>query len=66
MIFDTATERAEMLGKRAADKARDHIIAANPLPVGVTAEPIESGILLSGKRLRHRFITDPQLRNYAR
>ena len=41
-------------------------IAAKPLPPGVSADASDDGIILSGKRLRRRYITDPNLRNFAR
>jgi hypothetical protein len=58
--------RAEHIGDEAARKARDQILAQKDPPMGVRAEPVEGGIALTGKRLRRRMITDPQLRNYAR
>lgn len=35
-------------------------------PPGVRAQAIDGGIAFTGKQLRRRFITDPDLRNFAR
>ncbi len=41
-------------------------IAATPLPPGVTAEPADNGVRLSGHGLKRRIITDPSLRSFGR
>lgn len=66
MSLEGVAGRAEPIGDDAARKARDHILARSNLPIDISAEPIEGGIVLSGKRLRYRYITDPALRNYVR
>jgi hypothetical protein len=57
----------------AANYRADHVVArqidrlANTsTPPGVTAEPSDTGITLTGKRLRRRMLTDPVLRNFGR
>jgi hypothetical protein len=64
-MFDRLSARADHLADQAAD-ARRVEIAARPLPNGVTATVTADGVILSGKRLRRRFINDPALRNFAR
>jgi hypothetical protein len=58
--------RAEKLGNDAARAARDRILTRNDPPQGVRVKAVEGGILLTGKQLRRRFITDPDLRNFVR
>ncbi len=64
--LETLAPRAEQLGADIARKARDRILARKDPPSGVRAQAIDGGIVLSGKRLRRRLITDPALRNFAR
>ena len=54
--------------RSAADAVSRQItrLAAKPTPPGVSAEASDDGITLSGKRLRRRYITDPNLRNFVR
>jgi hypothetical protein len=35
-------------------------------PPGITVEATDNGVILSGKRLRRRMLTDPHLRNFGR
>jgi hypothetical protein len=58
--------RAEKFGDDAARAARDRIMTLNDPPQGVQAKAVEGGILLTGKQLRRRFITDSDLRNFVR
>jgi hypothetical protein len=41
-------------------------LAKTPAPPGVTVEATDSGITLSGKHLRRRMLSDPDLRNFGR
>ena len=52
---------------RAVDKVNRTIthLTAIPTPPGVTAEPIDGGVLLTGKGLRRRMLDDPKLRNFG-
>ena len=54
--------------RSAADAVSRQIarLATKPTPPGVSADASDDGIILSGKRLRRRYITDPNLRNFAR
>ena len=62
-------ENLAAAGENAAEKAVGRQIeklAAISPPPGVNIAPSPQGVVLSGKRLRHRYITDPNLRNFAR
>jgi hypothetical protein len=54
--------------RRAAIAVANQInrLAQTPPPPGVTVEATDSGITLSGKHLRRRLLTDPDLRNFGR
>ena len=61
-------ERLTVAGERRAAKAVAQTVArlaAMPTPPGVTAEPVEGGVLLSGRGLRRRTLGDPKLRNFG-
>jgi hypothetical protein len=53
---------------RAATAVANQIdrLAQMPALPGVTVEATDSGITLSGKHLRRRMLTDPDLRNFGR
>lgn len=55
--------QAEAARKRDAQIAR---LAQVTPPPGITVARSEDGIVLSGKRLRRRLITDPVLRSFGR
>lgn len=38
----------------------------SPLPPGVSASQGGDGVVLSGRKLRHRFITDVRLRSFGK
>jgi hypothetical protein len=62
-------EKLTATGERIANAAvarQIERLAATPVPPGVDIAPSPQGIILSGKRLRRRYVTDPQLRNFAR
>ena len=66
MTLERLAARGEAIGVEAVERTRDRLIARANLPPGVDIMPSREGIVLSGKRLRRRFITDPDLRNFAR
>lgn len=66
MSLETLAARGEAIGVEAADRTRDRLIASANLPSDVDIAASSQGIVLSGKRLRRRYITDPDLRNFAR
>lgn len=41
-------------------------LASMSLPPGVTSEATRDGVILRGKNLKPRVITDPDLRNFGR
>lgn len=66
MSLERLAARGERVGVEAAERARDRLIARAEAPPGINIAPLTDGIALSGKRLRHRFVTDPKLRNFVR
>ena len=62
----------ERLLKRGHAIAQDAVEAAvnarlaRPLPPGISAERIDTGIMLSGRGLRRRFVTDAAVRAFIR
>ena len=66
-MFERLRLKALMLAERRVALVRSRLLAALPgvLPRGVLVEADPRGIVLSGKRLRMRFISDPRLRAVA-
>ena len=66
-MFERLFARAGGLAERRVSLVRSRLLAALPeaLPRGVSVEADPRGIVLSGKRLRMRFISDPRLRAVA-
>ena len=66
-MFERLRLKALMLAERRVLLVRSRLVAALPeiLPNGVLVEADPRGIMLSGKRLRMRFISDPRLRAVA-
>jgi hypothetical protein len=60
-LTPAAERRVAAAVKRQIDR-----LAQMPTPPGVTIETTDSGLTLSGKRLRRRMLTDPNLRNFGR
>ncbi len=60
-ILEKAQARAEQLRS-----ARIERLAETAAPPGITVNRTEDGIVLSGKRLRRRLITDVALRSFGR
>lgn len=59
---------AKATDQRAAQRVK-HIIdewVEKPAPAGVRVQAIEDGVLLSGRALRRRMLTEPQLRNFGK
>lgn len=65
MILENLTTIAQARAAR-AQAAAIRRLAETPTPPGITAQAIDGGIALSGKALRRRYITDPDLRNFTR
>jgi hypothetical protein len=58
----TAAERRVAI----AVKQQIDRLAQTPTPPGVMVEATADGLILSGKQLRRRMLTDPELRNFGR
>jgi hypothetical protein len=58
----TAAERRVAI----AVKQQIDRLAQTPIPPGVMIEATADGLTLSGKQLRRRMLTDPELRNFGR
>jgi hypothetical protein len=66
MKLDRLSARGTAIGKAASAALRDRLLQQFDPPPGITATPIDDAILLSGKRLRRRWITDSKIRNSIR
>lgn len=66
MSLERLAARGQRIGAEAVERARDRLIARAEAPPGINIATLPDGIALSGKRLRHRFVTDPKLRNIIR
>jgi hypothetical protein len=64
-MLEKLTAAADRLATTAVKQQIDRL-AQTPPPPGVTVDANSDGITLSGKRLRRRMLTDPQLRNFGR
>ncbi len=63
-IFDRLLARSAELTRTRVAKVSDQLTKVE-LPRGITIERIDSGIRLSGKRLRRRIVDDVRLRSFA-
>ena len=64
-MFEKLNAAVERSAADAVSRQITHL-ATKPLPPDVSADASDDGITLSGKRLRRRYITDPNLRNFVR
>lgn len=64
-MFEPLVSRAQAIvaDRRAAQIDR---LAETAPPPGVTVTRTEDGVVLSGKRLRHRLVTDAALRSFGK
>lgn len=60
-----ALERAEAVAERRAAAVRDRVAAGAGAVPGVAAEVVDDGVVLSGRGLTRRTITDPRLHAIA-
>lgn len=60
-----ALERAEALGARRAVVVRARVVAAAEEVPGVAAEVVGDGVMLSGRGLTRRTVSDPRLQAVA-
>jgi hypothetical protein len=60
-MMDRLLKRGQAIGAARAEAAVDALIA-KPLPPGIAVERTSTGITLSGRGLRRRYVTDAALR----
>lgn len=60
-----AVARAEAIGERRAAAARERVVVAASEVPGVAAEVVGDAVVLSGRGLTRRTITDPRLHDVA-
>jgi hypothetical protein len=64
-MLETLTPAADRRAAKAVQRQIDQLAKA-ATPPGVRVEANDTGVVLTGKRLRRRIIDDPQLRNFGR
>ncbi len=64
-MFDRLVERGSAVGAARVRRVIAQLGTSIELPKGVTLERSETGIVLIGRGLKLRFITDPRLRAIA-
>ena len=64
-MFERILSKARSLAE-ARCKARIERLASEVPPPGVAVTQTEEGVVLSGKRLRHRLVTDATLRSFGK
>ena len=65
-MFEQILARAQALAEARRKAQRERLASEVPPPPGVTITPTDEGIVLSGKRLRRRLVTDAKLRSFGR
>jgi hypothetical protein len=61
----TLIAQADAIGRRAIKTTLGRLVAL-PLPEGVSAEIVGNTVILSGRNLIRRFVTDSVLRRFGR
>ena len=64
-MFERIIRKAQAIAAQKRDVQIVRLAQVTP-PPGITVARSEDSIVLSGKRLRRRFITDPALRSFGR
>ncbi len=64
-MFERIIGKAQAIVAQKRNAQIERLVQVTP-PPGITVARSEDGIVLSGKRLRRRFITDPVLRSFGR
>jgi hypothetical protein len=64
-MMERLLKRGQAIAQERAEAAVDARLA-RPLPPGITAERIATGIMLCGRGLRRRFVTDAAVRALIR
>ena len=66
MAFENLLGHAKRLALQLVGREIERILAKGDLPKDVTAEATPEGVVLSGKKLKRRAVTDPRVRDVAR
>lgn len=64
-MMERLLKRGQAIAQASVEAAVDARLA-RPLPPGISAERIDTGIMLSGRGLRRRFVTDATVRAFIR
>ena len=64
-MFERIIRKAQAVATQKRNAQIERLVQVTP-PPGITITRTEEGAVLSGKRLRHRLITDPALRSFGR
>jgi len=64
-MFERIIGTAQAVATQTRKAQIERLVQVTPLP-GITITRTEEGVVLSGKRLRRRLITDPALRSFGR
>ncbi len=64
-MFERIIGKAQAVATQKRNAQIERLVQVTPLP-GITITRTEEGVVLSGKRLRRRLITDPALRSFGR
>ena len=64
-MFERIIRKAQAVATQKRNAQIERLVQVTPLP-GITIARSEEGVVLSGKRLRRRLITDPALRSFGR
>ncbi|MEK6636996.1 MAG: hypothetical protein AABY88_02820 [Pseudomonadota bacterium] len=64
-MMERLLKRGRTIGEARARAVAD-AIAVRPLPPGISAERTDTGIMISGRGLQRRYVTDAALREVIR
>jgi len=64
-MFERIIRKAQAIATQKRNAQIERLVRVTPLP-GITLTRSEEGVVLSGKRLRRRLITDPAVRSFGR
>ncbi len=64
-MMEQLLKRGQAIAEERAEAVVGTLLA-RPLPPGISAERIDTGIMLSGRGLRRRFVTDAAMRTLTR
>jgi hypothetical protein len=64
-MFERIIGTAQAIATQKRNAQIERLVQVTP-PPGITITRTEEGVVLSGKRLRRRLITDPALRSFGR